>query len=154
MSNTISVSQPMDQGVIRCLKAHYRKRLVKLLLRSLDSNKPLPKVSLITGLKLFVSLWNDVNQTTIVNCFKKTKISEKDQATAMNDEDDPFKEINEDLRKLREKDSNLVPENMAAEDFASMNNAVIVTASYLTDEEILQGAMQIDTIGTDGTDEV
>ena len=23
--NTTSVSQPMDQGVIRCLKAHYRK---------------------------------------------------------------------------------------------------------------------------------
>ena len=38
--NTTSVSQPMDQGVTRCFKAHYRKRLV---LRSLDSNKPLPK---------------------------------------------------------------------------------------------------------------
>ena len=41
--NTTSVSQPMDQGVTRCFKAHYRKRLVKLILRSLDSNKPLPK---------------------------------------------------------------------------------------------------------------
>ena len=52
--NTTSVSQPMDQGVIRCLKAHYRKRLVKLILRSLDSNKPLPKVSLLTALQLLV----------------------------------------------------------------------------------------------------
>ena len=50
--NSTSVSQPMDQGIIRCLKAHYRKRLVKLLLRSLDSNKPLPKVSLLTALQL------------------------------------------------------------------------------------------------------
>ena len=42
--NITSVSQPMDRGVIRCLKAHYTKRLVKLILRSLNSNKPLPKV--------------------------------------------------------------------------------------------------------------
>ena len=62
------MSQPMDQGVRRCLKAHYRKRLVKLILRSLDSNKSLPKVSLLTALQLLVSAWNEVSQTTIVNC--------------------------------------------------------------------------------------
>ena len=65
--NTTSVSQPMDQGVIRCLKAHYRKQLVKLILRSLDSNKPLPKVSLLTPLQLLLSAWNQLRQTTIVN---------------------------------------------------------------------------------------
>ena len=54
--NTTSVSQLMDQGIIRCLKAHYRKQLVKLILRSLDSNKPLPKVSLSTALQLLVSV--------------------------------------------------------------------------------------------------
>ena len=36
--NTTSVTQPMNQGVIKCLKAHYKKRLVKLILHSLDSN--------------------------------------------------------------------------------------------------------------------
>ena len=53
--NTTSVSQPMDQAVIRCLKAHYRKRLVKLILHSIDSNKPLPKVLLVAALQLLVS---------------------------------------------------------------------------------------------------
>ena len=57
----------MDQGVIRCLKTHYRKQLVKLILRSLYSNKPLPKVSLLTALQLLVSTWNEVNQNKIVN---------------------------------------------------------------------------------------
>ena len=98
--NTTSVSQPMDQGVIRCLKAHYKKRLVKLILRSLDSNKPLPKVSLLTALQLLVSAWNEVSQTAIVNCFKKAKISEKDQTIAINYEDNPFKKINENLKEL------------------------------------------------------
>ena len=93
----------MDQGVIRCLKVHYRKGLVKLILRSLDSNKPLPKLSLLTALQLLVSAWNEVSQTTIVNCFKKAKISEKDQIIAINHEDNLLKEINENLKELREK---------------------------------------------------
>ena len=95
--NTTSVSQPMDQGIIRCLKAHYRKRLVKLILRSLDSNKPLPKVSLLTALQLLASAWNEVSQATKVNCFKKAKISDKDQTVTINDKDDPLNEINKDL---------------------------------------------------------
>ena len=66
--NTTSVSQSIDQGVIRCLEAYYRKQLVKLILRSLHSNKPLPEVSLLTTLQLLVSAWNKVSQTTIVNC--------------------------------------------------------------------------------------
>ena len=63
------MSEPMDQDVIRSVKAHYRKQLVKLILRSLDSSKPLPKVSLLTALQLLVSsAWNEISQTTIVNC--------------------------------------------------------------------------------------
>ena len=48
--NTTPVIQPMDQGIIKWVKVHYRIRLVKLILRCLDSNKPLPKVSLLTAL--------------------------------------------------------------------------------------------------------
>ena len=94
------MSQPIDQDVIRCLKVYYRKHLVKLILRSLNSNKTLPKVSLLTALQLLVSAWNEASQTTVVNRFKKAKISVKDQTIAVNDEDDPFKEINENLKEL------------------------------------------------------
>ena len=132
----------MDQGIIRCLKAHYRKRLVKLILCSLDSNKLPPKVSLLIALRLLASAYNEVSQTTIVNCFKKAKISEKDQTIAINDEDDPFKEIKENLKELREKEPSLVPENMTTEDFATADDAVITTSSTVTDEEILQEATQ------------
>ena len=37
--NTSSVLQPMDQGVIRSLKAHYRGRAVRRLCRALDKTK-------------------------------------------------------------------------------------------------------------------
>ena len=132
----------MDQGVIRCLKAHYRKQLVKLILRSLDSNKPLPKVSLLTALQLLVSAWNEVSQTTIVNCFKKAKISEKDQTIAINDDDDPFEKINKNLKELREKNPSVLPENMTAEDFLTVDDAVIPKSSTLINGEIQQEVIQ------------
>ena len=65
---TESVSQPMNQGLIRCPKARYRKQLIKVILCSLDSAKPLSQVSLLTALQLLVSALNEVSQTTIVNC--------------------------------------------------------------------------------------
>ena len=97
---------------------------------------------MLTALELLVSAWNKVNQNTIVNCFKKAKISEKDQTIAMNDQNHLFKEINENLKELREKELNLVAENMKAEDFAAVDDAVITTSLTLTDEEILHEATE------------
>ena len=103
------------------------------MLHSLDSNKPLPKVSLLTALQQLVSAWNEVSETTIVNCFNKAKISEKDQTIAINDEDEPFKDINENLKELREKEPSLIPENMAVEDFVTADDSVITTSLTLID---------------------
>ena len=77
-----------------------------------------------------------------MNCLKKAKISEKDETIAINNKDDLFKEIDESLKELREKEPSLVPQNMTAEDFATTDDAVITTSSTLTDEEILQDATQ------------
>ena len=44
--NTTSVLQPMDQGVIRSLRAHYRKKVVRLCIKEVESNKLLPKISI------------------------------------------------------------------------------------------------------------
>ena len=53
--NTTSVLQPMDQGVIRSLKAHYRKKVVRLCIEAVESNKPLPKISIFQEMKHLVS---------------------------------------------------------------------------------------------------
>ena len=90
-----------------------------------------------------------ISLAATANCFKKAKILDKDQTIAIKDEDDPFKEINEDLQELREKDSSLVPESMTAEDLASADDAVITRESTLTDEEILEEATKIDDDGVE-----
>ena len=83
----------MDQGVIKCLKAFYRRRLVNLMIKRLEQGQDLPKISILRGLQLLVASWNDVTKTTIVNCFEKAKISAKDQINAAEDSDYPFKRI-------------------------------------------------------------
>ena len=42
--NTTSILQPMDQGVIRRLKAYYQGRVVRLLCRALEKKEPCPKI--------------------------------------------------------------------------------------------------------------
>ena len=73
--NATSATQPMDQGVIRSLKAKYRKNMVRKIIRNLEKNKALPAISILNGMQMLVSAWNSVSIETIVNCFRKAGIS-------------------------------------------------------------------------------
>ena len=53
-----SITQPIDQGVISSLKAKYRTNMVRKVIRSLEKNKTLPKISLLRGMQMLVSAWN------------------------------------------------------------------------------------------------
>ena len=109
--DTTPVLQPMDQGVIRSLKAHYQKKVVRLCIKAKESNKPLPKISILQAMKRLVSSRNSVSKETLVNCFKKSDISPSNQQAAVNDDDDLFKSLQEDLEKLHELDNNAIQPN-------------------------------------------
>ena len=74
-TNTTSTTQPMNQGVIRSLKAKYRKKMGQKIIRSLEKNNLLPEVLILKPLQMLVSSWNPVSTETIVNCFRKAEIS-------------------------------------------------------------------------------
>ena len=92
-----SVPQPMDQEVTRSLKAHYRRSFVRLYIKSLDENKPLPKITILQPMKNVVSSWNPVpeEKEIIVNYFKKANIIHVNQQTDVNNADNPFKSLEE-----------------------------------------------------------
>lgn len=56
--NATSITQPMDQSVIRSLKAKYR---------TLDDNKFFPKFNILKA--MLARAWDQVSATTIVNFF-------------------------------------------------------------------------------------
>ena len=112
--NTTSLSQPMDQSVIRSLKVKYRTNVVGEIIRSLEKNKTLPKISLLHGMQMLVSAWNALTTETIVNCFRKAGIFGENQDTAIAEEDDPFKDLQDEIDALRTVQPDLIPEDINA----------------------------------------
>ena len=82
-----------------------RKKVVRPCIKAVETNKRLPKISILQVFKILVSSWNAVSKETIVNCNKKSNISQSSQQAAVNNDDDPFKSLQEDLEKLHELDN-------------------------------------------------
>ena len=132
---TTSVSQPMNQGVIKCLKTNYCRRLVRMMI-----TKRFTKISIPRALQLLVASWNDVTKSTVVNCFREAKISKENQIVAVADIDEPFRALQEDLYELQQCHLDLVPEKLTTEDVVHIDSNIITTEVPKTDEEILASA--------------
>ena len=81
-------------------------------------------------MKHLVSSWNVVSKETIVNYFKKSNKSQSNQQAAVNDDDDPFKSLQEDLEKLHELDNDAIQPNLSAKSFADLDSEVVTSASF------------------------
>lgn len=131
--NTTSVLQPMDQGVIRSLKAKYRVKVIQKMIEAIDKKKELPQISLLDAMKMLVLAWDEVTEKTVQNCFKKAGFTEIDENTLSSD--DPFRALNDTIRQLSRLDENF--KDLSAKDVASFDDAVPVTQGLMSDEEIL-----------------
>ena len=136
--NITSVSQPMDQGVIRSLNPHYGGRVLRRLYRELDKTKTLPKISFLQAMKILLSSWEAVSAQTIVNCFRKAGNTPEAQNAAITDADDPFSDLKESLQQLHDIDPDMVPEGVTPESLIDVDNEVITTAPMITDDDILR----------------
>ena len=64
--NTTSRLQPCDQGILRSLKAHYRQRLVKRLILSVEAGEEL-KISVLDAMHWLRCAWDNVTSTKIAS---------------------------------------------------------------------------------------
>lgn len=64
---------------------------------------------------ILTEAWGRVSKQTIRNYFRKADIG-KAQQSALNDNDDPFKILLEDISALQERSPKLVPDEVTAED--------------------------------------
>ncbi|KAL4261233.1 hypothetical protein AB1N83_011041 [Pleurotus pulmonarius] len=69
--------QPDDQGIIRCFKSHYRAQFTQ---RAIDryNAQILPAniyvIDQLEGMRIAQAAWNDLDASTIQNCWKKASI--------------------------------------------------------------------------------
>ena len=91
---------------------------------------------MLDAMNMLVSSWNAVSSETIVNCFRKVGISSSSQELAQTDGDDPFKELSEELSRLRE--INPTEYEMTSDEFLGLDDNACTTEEHLiTNEEIL-----------------
>jgi hypothetical protein len=67
--------QPLDAGIIRCFKAHYRRRFCEeALKRDAIGEADIYSFDLLETLHMACDAWNDVTPETIKNCWKHADI--------------------------------------------------------------------------------
>lgn len=74
-SNTTSVLQPLEQGVIHCFKFYFRKILIRKLILSTEKGESIKEflnsISILNVLTYIKRSWWLVTSETIKNCFRK-----------------------------------------------------------------------------------
>ena len=146
--NTTSKLQPMDQGVIRSLKAYYKSLALQRLVVAIDKGKDLPVFSILDAMKMLDLAWQEVKTSTVVNCFAKAGISKDQQASAQSDDDDPFKDLQNQIEKL----GDFYPPGTTVEDVISADQNVMSTEPLLSDEELIEEVMNAAN-GDDGDED-
>ena len=76
LPNTTSITQPMNQGIIRSLKAKYRSLTVKKQIDALEKGNQLPKFSILSAMSMLTKALNSIPEITFMNCLKKSVTSE------------------------------------------------------------------------------
>ena len=75
LKNTTSKLQPADAGIIRNLKAKYVKRLFRHAVSIINgeniASNIIKQVTVLNVTRWLKTSWDEVNKSTIRNCFKK-----------------------------------------------------------------------------------
>ena len=81
-TNTPSVHQPLDQGIIRSWKAHYRRRWLAYMCNVYKAHgNPLISTNILKAIRWLTDAWeNDVTPITIRNCWNKSGLLAPDSS--------------------------------------------------------------------------
>ena len=70
------------------------------------------QLSVLDAMTMLYASWHQVTSECIVNCFAKAGICQETQENALNDHDDPFKDLQDSLDELKKLRKELVPDEI------------------------------------------
>ena len=88
-------------------------------------------------MQMIVSAWDALSTQTIVNCFRKSGLSTESQETTIAEDDDPFRELQDEIDDLPSVQPNLIEEGFDATTFADVDTEVIAVQPPPSDAEIV-----------------
>ena len=107
--NTTSALQPLDLGIIKNFKLHYRQFFLRYVISKMDecdtASDIVKSVNLLVAIRWIALTWSEVTPDTIVKCFRKAGVLDAELDVVCRNDEDPFLEIDErmELDKLIEK---------------------------------------------------
>ena len=138
--NTTSVTQPMDQGIIRSLKAKYRSLAVKKVISALEEKKALPKFTVLSTMFMLQKAWDAIPNPTFTNCFRKAGISQTTVESALREDDNPFaglEAVEEDVLEMLQGDLHRVKATFGGADI-SLDEYVDIDSDVITNAAVLK----------------
>ncbi|KAJ0174892.1 hypothetical protein K1T71_010000 [Dendrolimus kikuchii] len=134
--NITSTLRPLDQGVMRCLKYHYKRQLVIKSLQNFNIHKQ-NIVTVLDAILMLSDAWQKVSQRTIADCFNSAGF--RDPLTiSLDDDDEPWmktfsttdndEEYNIPLAQL----ANLSDTEL--EEFINVDNSLAICAPAMEDD--------------------
>ena len=88
-----------------------------------------------------------MSSQTIVDCFSKAGFTAENVDSDL--ENDPFRDLVSTIDELRLVDASQVPEDVTSQDLLSMDEQVIASQPYMTDQEIIDTVEDVQTIEDD-----
>lgn len=101
-ANTTSKLQPLDLGIIKNFKTHYRKLLMRYIVTKIESASTaadiVKSVNVLNAIRWIAEAWKDVQPIVIKKCFRKAGILDKDFHVVRKEviSQDPFQDLDEE----------------------------------------------------------
>ena len=88
-------------------------------IKYIDAGRMTPNINILEDTGMLVKSWDAVSANTIKNCFRKAGIEDETQVASINDEDDLFKLLEENVNELKSR--GLVDGDLTVDDYVNID---------------------------------
>ena len=149
-ANTTATLQPMDAGVIKNIKGLYRKHLMHLLLRKMETCEKVSdltkEISVADAVRILAQSWSEVKSETISNCFRHCffPVNASSGAPELSCDSEMQEDFNSAVKDLN------IADPIPYEEFVSFDDAISPTQNFGDNwEEELMHRMSLSTVSSE-----